>query len=64
MIVEYVKDDRANLTMSKIEARVLHDALTIAKIHIGPVLLLGDHGKRAGVDIESMRRILAAIAES
>ena len=54
----------ADTAMSKAEARVLHDALTIAKLQVGSALLLGDIGLRAGIDIEHMRGILKGIAES
>lgn len=54
----------ADAAMSKAEALVLHDALTIANLQVGPALLLGDHGKKAGIDIEHMRGILKGIAES
>ncbi len=51
----------ADTAMSKAEARVLHDALVIAKIQIGPEMLLGKDGKAAGINIEHMRGILMGI---
>lgn len=62
MIVESIDTAGiANVKMTKLEARVLRDALTIAKLHVGPALLLGDYGQNAGIDIEHMRGILAGI---
>lgn len=54
----------ADTAMSKAEAQVLHDALTIAKLQVGPELLLGERGQKAGLDIEHMRGILKGIADS
>lgn len=55
----------ADMAISKAEALVLHDALTIAELQVGPALLLGaGHGKKAELDIEYMRGILKGIAES
>ncbi len=54
----------ADTAMSKAEAHVLHDALTIAYLQVGPALLLGEHGQKAGIDIEHMRGILKGIADS
>lgn len=41
MLVQSYKNGVATLGMTKDEARVLHDALTIAKLQVGPALLLG-----------------------
>ena len=64
MIVNKVDNLQADVTIPKAEAQVLYDALTIAKLQVGPDLLLGNLGRKAGIDIEHMRGILKSIAES
>jgi len=62
MIVQNAEGDIVTIEMSTIEARVLHDALTAAKIAIGPDLLVGHVGQEAGDDVEQMRDVLAGAA--
>ncbi len=60
-IVEEAEGNIVIVQMSTAEARVLHDALTAAKIAIGPDLLIGRVGQEAGVDVEQMRGVLATM---
>lgn len=62
MICNYVKGGLANVTIHKEEARMLHDALTIAKLSVGEDLLLGKGGKAMGMNVDHARGILAGIA--
>lgn len=62
MICNKVKDGLANVTMGTVEARVLHDALTIAKLSIGADLLIGDAGRAWGINVEHLRGVLIGIA--
>ena len=62
MICNYVNGLIANVSMSTEEARMLHDALTIAKLSVGEDLLLGRGGKAMGMNVDHARGILAGIA--
>ncbi len=62
MIVNYVKGLIANVSISTEEARMLHDALTIAKLSIGEDLLVGQGGRNMGMTVDHSRGILAGIA--
>lgn len=62
MICNYVKGMIANVSMSTEEARMLHDALTIAKLHVGEDVLVGKGGKAMGMIVDHSRGVLAGIA--
>ena len=61
MILNNVNGDIANVAMSKAEALVFHDALTIAKVSIGEDLLVGEAGRANGINVEHLRTVLTGI---
>ncbi len=62
MICNKVEGGLANVTMGTEEARMLHDALTVAKIAVGEDLLVGENGRAWGIKLEHTRGVLAGIA--
>ena len=60
MIVKSSDEYTATITMTREEARVLHDGLTIAKLQVGDALLIGEN---KSVDVEYLRGFLNGIAE-
>lgn len=65
MIVDKVAGGVASVTMTKVEAKILHSALTVAKLQLGPNLLVGEcHTETADNEIEHLRTVLSDIAKS
>ena len=63
MMVDKVEGGLAKVVMSQVEAQVLANALTAAKIAIGDDFVLGEEGRQYGINIEHLCGVLTGIAE-
>lgn len=62
MMTEHVKGNIVTVAMSREEAAVLEHALTIAKMHVGEHVVLGQAGRSMSIKVEDLRDVLKGIA--
>ncbi len=63
MIIDKVENGLVTLILSQVEAEVLHNALTAAKIAVGDNFVLGNSGRQHGINIEHLRNVLSTTIE-
>lgn len=56
MMTRKVEEGLVDVTMTQAEAQVLYNALTIAKMHVGEDVMVGDDNY---IEVEHLRNVLA-----